>query len=130
MSAMSESREMYLETILILSKTQQDVHAVHICEYMSFSRPSVSRALKYLKQDGYINVDGNRHVTLTEKGLRIAQSMYERHNLLTDCLVSLGVSRESAVEDACRIEHVISAETFEALKKHALEFAKQRNGRQ
>ena len=69
-------------------------------------------------------------MTLTEKGLRIAQSMYERHNLLTDCLVSLGVSRESAVEDACRIEHVISAETFEALKKHALEFAKQRNGRQ
>ncbi len=119
---MSESREMYLETILILSQTCPSVHAVHICEHMGFSRPSVSRAIKRLKEDGYIEVSPNNQITLTESGMEIARRMYERHTLLSDCLMRLGVSRENAVEDACRIEHVLSSETFEALKAHAKEF--------
>ena len=114
---MSESREMYLETILILSKTHPNIHAIDICEYMDFSRPSVSRALKQLKEAGLINVDGLNHVTLTPAGENIALTVYERHTVLTKALVFLGVDRETAQDDACRIEHVISPESFEAIKR-------------
>ncbi len=119
---MTESREMYLETILILSQSSRSVHAINICEYMNFSRPSVSRAIKHLSEEGYINVGPNKQLTLTDAGMAIAKKVYERHTLLSDCLMALGVSREKAVEDACRIEHVISHETFEALKSHAKEY--------
>ena len=114
---MSESREMYLETLLILSKTHPNIHAIDICEYMDFSRPSVSRALKQLKEAGLINVDGLNHVTLTPAGEKIALTVYERHTVLTKALVFLGVEKEVAQEDACRIEHVISPESFEAIKR-------------
>lgn len=121
---LSESREMYLETILILSKTSSSVHAVDICEHMNFSRPSVSRALKHLNEDGYINISRNKQITLTEAGMEIAESMYERHMVLSECLMRMGVSRENATADACRMEHVISAESFEAIKKSALAYLK------
>ncbi|MBO7359263.1 MAG: metal-dependent transcriptional regulator [Clostridia bacterium] len=114
---MSESREMYLETILILSRTHPNIHAIDICEYMDFSRPSVSRALKQLKEAGLIDVDGNNHVTLTPQGEKIAQTVYERHTVLTKALMFLGVEKEVAQEDACRMEHVISPESFEAIKR-------------
>ena len=85
---------------------------------MQFSKPSVSRAIKLLKTNGYINVDNNGYITFTDKGREIAEEIYERHLVLTKCLISLGVSEETASKDACKIEHDISKETFEALKKH------------
>ena len=115
---LSESREMYLETILILSKTSSSVHAVDICEHMNFSRPSVSRALKHLNEDGYINISRNKQITLTEAGMEIAESMYERHKLLTAMLIGLGVDPETAREDACKLEHDLSQKSFEAIREH------------
>lgn len=113
-----ESGEMYLETILILSRKSSCVRAIDVGEYMGFSKPSVSRAIGLLKSGGlvYLNADGG--LCLTETGLNIAEKIYERHNVLTRLLVSLGVGEETATEDACKIEHVISDETFAALKKH------------
>jgi Mn-dependent DtxR family transcriptional regulator len=86
---------------------------------MGYSKPSVSRAMKLLREDGYINVDKDGHISLTDKGLEVAQTIYERHTILTEVLVRIGVDREIAASDACKIEHVISPETFNALKKHA-----------
>ena len=114
---LQESGEMYLETIHILTKTMSAVRSVDICEYMGYSKPSVSRAVGLLKNGGYISVDKDGFITLTENGLAIAEKMYERHMVLTNILTSLGVSEETAAEDACRIEHVISDESFDALKK-------------
>lgn len=115
---LQESAEMYLETIYILTQSKPDIHAIDVVEYMGFSKPSVSRALKILRENGYLEIDQNHHLTLTDSGKRVAASMYERHTILTRCLIRLGVSPETAEKDACRMEHVISEESFEALKKH------------
>ncbi|MBQ1307711.1 MAG: metal-dependent transcriptional regulator [Erysipelotrichaceae bacterium] len=112
-----ESAEMYMETIHILSLKNKNVRAIDISRYMNFSKPSVSRAMKNLSHEGYVSIDVNGNISLTEKGLRIAEGIYEKHRQLTDFFVRIGVSPETAEEDACRIEHVISDETFEAIKK-------------
>ena len=112
-----ESGEMYLETILILSKRLDFVRAIDIGEYMGYSKPSVSRAVGLLKNGGFISVDGNGHITLTDEGKIHADKIFERHRILTSVLTSIGVSEETASEDACKIEHIISDETFEAIKK-------------
>ncbi len=118
---LQESGEMYLETIHILTKTMPTVRSVDIGEYMGYSKPSVSRAVGLLKNGGYISVDKDGFITLTETGLALAEKIYDRHNVLTKILTSLGVSEETAAEDACRIEHVISDESFEAMKKYLSE---------
>ncbi|MBR5273431.1 MAG: metal-dependent transcriptional regulator [Clostridia bacterium] len=115
---LQESGEMYIETIHILSKTKSVVRSVDIGEYMGYSKPSVSRAVGLLKNGGFINVDKDGHITLTDCGLALAEKIYDRHKVLTNILTSLGVSEKTAAEDACRIEHVISDESFEAMKKH------------
>ena len=115
-----ESAENYLETILILSqrKGKGEVRSIDIVNELEFSKPSVSVAMKNLRENGYITVDKDGYIRLTDKGLEIAEKMYERHTLLTKWLTTLGVDEKIAVEDACRIEHVISEESFEAIKKH------------
>lgn len=115
--AIYESGEMYLETILVLSKKLDKVRAIDICKELDYSKPSVSVALSNLKKDGYVTVDSNGTVVLTETGSSIAVKIYERHTVLSKTLVLLGVSEETAAEDACKIEHDISDETFEAIKK-------------
>lgn len=117
---MRESAENYLESILIISKRQDTVRATDICNYFGYSRPTVSIVLKQFRERGLINVDINNHITLTEEGLAVANSVYERHTVVSQMLMSLGVSRETALEDACKIEHDISPETFECIKKHFL----------
>ncbi len=114
---LQESGEMYLETILILSK-KGTVRSVDVGEYMGFSKPSVSRAVGLLKESGYVTVGRDGALTLTEEGTAVAEKIYDRHTLLTRFLCSLGVPEERAAPDACRIEHVISDESFEALKRH------------
>lgn len=113
-----ESGEMYLETIHILLKNKGMVRSLDIAEYMGFSKPSVSRAVGILKKGEYIVVDRYGYITLTDLGRSVAEKIYERHTILTEVLVSLGVSQKSASEDACKIEHVISDESFDAIKKH------------
>ena len=115
---LQESGEMYLETILILSKTKGTVRSLDISEHMGYSKPSVSRAVGLLKSGGYITVDKTNHITLTDAGREVAEKIYTRHTILTNLLVSLGVSPETAAADACKMEHIISDETFEAMKKH------------
>ena len=115
---LQESGEMYLETILILSRKSNAVRSIDISEYMGYSKPSVSRAMRLLKADGYISVDGGSYITLTESGRKIAEKIYERHNVLAEALKMLGVSETAAVADACKIEHDISDESFEAIKRH------------
>ncbi len=112
-----ESGEMYLETIYILSQKKKAVRAVDICEEMGYSKPSVSRAVGILKNGGYIEVDNGGHITLTELGRERAEKTYERHRVLSEVFMRLGVDEKTATEDACKIEHVISDETFEAIKK-------------
>ena len=111
-----ESGEMYLECILVLSKQGKNVRAIDICEYMGYSKPSVSRALGILKKNGYVLADKGGYLTLTNEGVVIAEKIYERHRILTEILISVGVSPEVASDDACKIEHHISDESFEALK--------------
>lgn len=113
-----ESAENYLETILVLSKRHGAVRSIDIATELDFSKPSVSIAMKNLRENGYIHVDENGWITLLPAGREIAECIYERHTLLTSWLTTLGVSPEVAAEDACRIEHVISAESFEAIKNH------------
>ena len=115
---LQESGEMYLETILILSRKTNYVRSVDISEYMGFSKPSISRAIGLLKSGGYITVDPNGYISLTDAGNEIASKIYERHNVLSHFLKSIGVSDETAAAYACKIEHNISDETFNALKKH------------
>ncbi len=115
---LQESGQMYLETILILSKKSNSVRSIDISEYMSFSKPSVSRAVNLLKDGGYILISKEGYITLTALGREIAEKIYERHTILTKCLIALGVSEETAAEDACKIEHDISDETFAAIKSH------------
>ena len=119
--ALQESGEMYLETIYILLKENPTVRAIDVGEHMGFSKPSVSRAMGLLRDSGYITTDGSGYISLTDSGRQIAEKIYERHTLLTEMFVSLGVARETAAEDACKIEHVISDETFEAIKRFAAE---------
>ena len=113
-----ESGEMYLETIHVLYKKNGRVRAVDVSEYMGYSKPSVSRAMGLLKNGGYIRIDADGSITLTDEGMAVAQKIYERHTLLTTLLTRLGVSAQIASEDACKLEHAISDESFEALKSH------------
>lgn len=113
---LQESGEMYLETIYLLSKSSQNVRSIDICERMGYSKPSVSRAVGLLKNGGFIEVDGSGYITLTEEGLHVAQNIYERHTIISTFLQNIGVEKAVADEDACRIEHIISKETFEAIK--------------
>ncbi len=115
-----ESGEDYLESILILSKRQESVRATDICNYFGYARASVSVVLKRFRQDGYVTVDDNNRIFLTKKGLEIAERMYERHRVITSIFMQLGVSEDVARKDACRVEHYISDETFNAMKKHFL----------
>lgn len=115
---LQESGEMYLETVFVLSKQLSIVRAIDICEHRGVSKPSVSRAVGILKNGGYINVGEDGGLTLTEVGLEVAEKIYERHTVLTEYLASLGIARDIASEDACKIEHIISDETFRAIKEH------------
>ena len=113
-----ESGEDYLETILILKSKNGFVRSIDIAKAMSFSKPSVSRAMSVLKKAGYIFVDNDGSIELTESGLRIAKRIYTRHRMLTEWLTAIGVNPKIAAEDACRMEHVISQETFEKIGEH------------
>ncbi|MGN1084870.1 MAG: metal-dependent transcriptional regulator [Lachnospiraceae bacterium] len=119
MIQLQESGEMYLETIYILLQQGKKVRGIDVGEYMGYSKPSVSRAVGILKRGGYVENDADGFLVLTEEGRRVAEKTYERHRVLTKLFVSLGVSEAVASEDACRIEHIISDETFAALRKHA-----------
>ena len=113
-----ESKENYLETILILQNRQGEVRSIDIASEMDFSKPSVSVAMKNLRAEGCINVDENGKITLTDEGREIAERVYERHLLFTSWLTSMGVPEDIAAKDACRIEHCLSAESFAAIKRH------------
>ena len=117
--SIQESGEMYLESILVLSKKNPNVRAIDISEYMGFSKPSVSRALGLLKNDGFVTSNENGYLILTDKGREIAEKIYERHTELTNFLTLIGVDKGTASKDACKIEHVISDESFSAIKKQA-----------
>ena len=113
-----ESGEMYLESIYRLLKTQSHVRAIDVGEYMGYSKPSVSRAMGLLKKGEYILVDKDGSITLTESGKAVAEKIFERHTLITEMLILLGVDKETAADDACKVEHVISDASFEAIKKY------------
>ncbi|GAE86916.1 metal-dependent transcriptional regulator [Acetivibrio straminisolvens] len=119
-----ESAENYLETILILRQRIGQVRSIDIVNEMNFSKPSISYAMKQLRENGYILMDESGYITLTDKGMEIAERIYERHKVLTDYLISLGVDEDTAKGDACRIEHVISPMSFEMIKKAYLESQK------
>ena len=115
---------MYLETIYILSQKSSEVRSIDVGTYMGYSKPSVSRAIGLLKKDGLVNMDGQGYLTLTDAGEKRAKVIYERHLLLSQLLVNIGVDEKTASEDACRIEHYISEKTFEAIKNHVKEYGK------
>ncbi len=115
---LQESGQMYLETILVLSRTLPAVRAIDIVEHMGYSKPSVSRAMGLLKNGGFIRVDDDGHITLTEDGLEVATKIFERHTILTRALVLLGVDPDTASEDACKMEHAISDTSIAAIKKY------------
>ena len=119
-----ESGEMYLETIHVLLKEKKYVRSVDVAEYMGYSKPSISRAMGLLKNGGFIEIAPDGAITLTDTGLAVAEKIYERHTLLTQLLMTLGVSEATALEDACRLEHAISDESFEAIKKHIQTYGK------
>ena len=114
---LQESGEMYLETIYTLTKDRQNVRSIDICEHMGFSKPSVSRAVGLLKNGGFITVDKDGYILLTDVGREVGEKIYQRHQILTRFFVWLGVNKEIAAEDACKIEHDISDESFEAIKR-------------
>ena len=118
---LQESGEMYLETILVLSRRLNKVRSVDVAEEMGYSKPSVSRAVGILKKNGYIIMDGSGHLYLTDEGRSVAEKTFERHRVLTKVFTKLGVSAGIAAEDACKIAHVISDETFEAIKRFVAE---------
>ena len=115
---LQESAEMYLETILILEKKNGNVRAIDIARQMQFSRPTISQQIKRLAANGYLELDDNKHISLTPKGRQIAEETYSCHNSLAEIFIWMGVSEQTAFEDACRIEHYISAETFDCLRRH------------
>ena len=119
---LQESGEMYLESIYVLSQKHSSVRSIDISEYMGYSKPSVSRAVSLLKSGGYILMDEENFITLTDSGLEIAKKIYERHTLLSELLIRLGVSEDVAVQDACKMEHSISDESFEAIRRHVDQF--------
>ena len=121
--ALQESGEMYLETIYVLSQKSNAVRAIDIGDYMGYSKPSVSRALGLLKDEGLIRKDKDSFIKLTQAGEILAKRIYERHTVLTKLLVGLGVDEETATEDACRVEHYISDKTFDAIKAHMLKYS-------
>lgn len=123
--AITEAVENYLETILILSQKQPDVHAIDICSYLGYSRPTVSIILKKMKDEGLVTVDNDNHIRLTDVGKSVAERIYDRHKILTDFFTLLGVNRDVAAEDACKVEHDISDETFELLRKHYKKIAEE-----
>ena len=114
---LQESGQMYLETIYMLSQTMDTVRSIDVVEHMGYSKPSVSRAIGILKSGGYVEMAEDGSLTLTESGLSAAEKIYERHTILTEFLTRLGVDRETAAEDACKMEHVISDESLAALKR-------------
>ena len=114
--AIHESAEMYMETIYLLSQHQPHVRSIDVAEHMGYSKPSVSRAVGHLKQAGCLVVDADGFLTLTDSGKAVAEKIFERHKLISNLLIRLGVSPETAAEDACKIEHVISDESFAAIK--------------
>lgn len=120
---LQESGEMYLETILVLSEDGKSVRSIDIAEHMNYSKPSVSRAMGLLRQGGYITMDKSGYISLTETGKKVAETIYERHVILSGFLTKIGVDPVTATNDACKIEHAISAESFTALKKFLQELA-------
>lgn len=122
--SLHESAEMYLETIYTLTQNNTTVRSIDVAEALGYSRPSISRAVGLLKKDGYLAVDDDGFLTLTESGLGVAEKIFERHTILTAALMALGVDRESATEDACRIEHVISDKSLNAIKAHMDKYRK------
>lgn len=123
--SLHESAEMYLETIYTLSQKKSSVRSIDVAESLGYSRPSISRAVSLLKNDGYLSVNEDGFLILTDKGTAAAQKVYERHTILTAALIALGVDPAAAAEDACRVEHVISDKSFDAIKAH---MAKYNNG--
>lgn len=121
---LKESGEMYLESIYILCSSKSDVRSIDVAEFMNYSKPSVSRGVGLLKKQGYILVDKDGYISLTKEGTATAQKIFERHTVLTQVLMALGVDEQTASEDACRIEHVISDKSFAAMKKHLEERSK------
>lgn len=115
---LQESGEMYLETILVLSQKMPHVRSIDVCEEMGYSKPSVSRAMSILRNNGYVIMDDNGYLHLTESGMEVAAKIYDRHNTLSDFLMAIGVDETTATDDACRIEHVISDETMAAIKSY------------
>ena len=113
-----QSAENYIETIYVLTKRNGSVRSIDIANELGFSKPSVSVAMKSLRENGYIDVSGDGKIILLESGIKIAEKLYERHTVLTNTLIALGVPDEIASEDACKIEHILSEETFNAIKKH------------
>ena len=124
--ALKESGEMYLETILLLARQKAYVRAIDVVEEMGFSKPSVSRALAKLREEGFLLVGDDGHLSLTDSGRALAEKIYERHTVLTAILTQLGVDSETAAADACKIEHVISDATFAAMKRHLTMYEKQK----
>ena len=116
--ALQESGEMYLETIYVLGKANSHVRSIDISEHMGYSKPSVSRAVHILLEDGYILMDGDGFITLTDQGREIAEKIFERHTLIAGLLIRLGVDPKTAADDACRVEHAISDESFQAIKNY------------
>lgn len=115
---LQESAEMYLETIYLLSRQHGGVRSVDVAEHMGYSKPSVSRAVGLLKQGGYVSVDHDGFLFLTDDGIAVAERIFERHTVLSKFFIRLGVNEATAAEDACKIEHIISDETFDAIKAH------------
>lgn len=119
-----ESGQMYLEAIYVLTQKSNKIRSIDVGAYLGYSKPSVSRAVGILKKGEYILVDADGYITLTATGRQVAEKLYERHTVLANMLISLGVDEETATEDACRMEHVISDKTFDAIKQHYLNFKK------
>ena len=115
---LQESGEMYLETIYVLSQQSNAVRSIDVAEHMGYSKPSVSRAVSLLKKGGYVEMDKDSFLTLTPEGYAVAQKIFERHTVISRWLTAMGVSQKAASEDACKIEHVISDESFDAIKAH------------
>jgi len=124
-----ESAENYLETILVLQKRNGTVRSIDIASELEYTKPSVSIAMKNLRENGYIEMDKFGHITLLDAGREIAEAVYERHTALSNFLTAIGVSEQTAKEDACRMEHIISEETFEAIKKHTAALSEQNTDR-
>ncbi|MBE6731426.1 MAG: metal-dependent transcriptional regulator [Ruminococcaceae bacterium] len=119
---LQESGEMYLESIYVLTRKNPHVRSIDVCEYMGYSKPSISRAMGLLKKGGYITIDKDGFISLTDIGLEIGVKIYERHTILSNLLICLGVDEETAKADACKLEHAISDKSFEAIKNNLYKF--------